>query len=119
QKNVKVDTDDSKDRTYNRLNKKSGSEFDQEFVEHMVDEHEKDIRMFEKAASDAKDSEVRSFASKQVSKLRQHLQQAQSLQHTLMPTGRMDDSSGRSTSGGTSGTGSSSSTSPGSSSTSP
>jgi putative membrane protein len=126
QKSVKVDTDDTKDRTYNRLNKKSGSEFDQEFVEHMIDEHEKDIKMFEKAASDAKDSEVRSFASKQVSNLRQHLQQAQSLRQTLMPTGRMDESSGRSSSGspstdptpGSTGTqrDSSSSTTPGSSS---
>ncbi|MGH7957305.1 MAG: DUF4142 domain-containing protein [Opitutaceae bacterium] len=101
QKNVKVDTDDDKDRAYNRLNKKSGSEFDQEFVEHMIDEHEKDVKMFEKAASGAKDPEVRAFASKYVDPLRTHLQQAQSLRQSVMPTGRTDDSSGRSTSGGT------------------
>ena len=88
QKNVKLDTDDHKDRAYNRLNKKSGAEFDQEFVENMIDEHEKDIKMFEKAASDAKDAEVRSFASKHVSHLREHLQQAQNLRQSVMPTGR-------------------------------
>jgi putative membrane protein len=105
QKNVKVDVDDDKDRAYNRLNKKSGSEFDQEFVEHMVDEHEKDVKMFEKAASDAKDPEVRAFASKHVADLREHLQQAQSLRQSVMPTGRTDSSSGRSTPGGTTGSG--------------
>ena len=114
QKNVKIDMDDDKDRAYKRLNKKSGSEFDQEFVEHMIDEHEKDIKMFEKAASDAKDSEVRAFASKHLGDLREHLQMAQSLRYTVMPTGRDDSSSGRSTS---SSTGSSSSGTTGSSTT--
>ena len=105
QKNVKVDLDDDKDRAYNRLNKKSGSEFDQEFVEHMIDEHEKDVKMFEKAASDAKDPQLRAFASKHVSHLREHLEEAQSLRQSVMPTGRTDDTSGRSTSGATTGSG--------------
>jgi putative membrane protein len=100
QKNVNLDKDDGKDRYYNRLSKKSGSEFDQEFVEHMIDEHEKDVKMFEKASTDARDPEVRAFASRHVSHLRDHLRQAQSLRQTVMPTGRMDDSSGRSTTGG-------------------
>jgi putative membrane protein len=105
QKNVKVDLDDDKDRAYNRLNKKSGSEFDQEFVEHMIDQHEDDVKMFEKAASDAKDPQLRAFASKHVSHLREHLQEAQSLRQSVMPTGRTDDTSGRSTSGATTGSG--------------
>ena len=100
QKNVKLDNDADKDRAYKRLTKKSGLEFDQEFVEHMIDEHEKDIKMFEKAAKEAKDPDIRSFASKHVDHLRNHLQQAQSLRATVMPTGRMDDSSGRSTPAG-------------------
>jgi putative membrane protein len=119
QKNIKVDTDDDKDRSYKRLNKKSGSEFDQEFVEHMIDEHEKDIKMFEKAASDAKDPDLKAFASRHVSHLREHLQQAQSLRQSVMPTGRTDTSSGRSdtsggrsTPGGTTGTGTDTSTTP-------
>lgn len=105
QKNVDLDVDDDKDRAYKRLNKQSGSEFDQEFVEHMIDAHEKDIKMYEKAASDAKDPAVRSFASKNVASLREHLQQAQSIRQSLMPTGRSDSSSGRSTSGATTGSG--------------
>ena len=97
QKGLNIEKDDDKTRAYKRLNKKSGAEFDQEFVEHMIDEHEKDVRTFEKAATDAKDPELRSFASKHVSHLRDHLRQAQNLQQSVMPTGRTDSSSGRST----------------------
>lgn len=100
QKNVKLDDDDDQDRAYKRLSKKSGHEFDQEFVEHMIDEHEKCIRMFEKASADAKDSDVRAFASKHLDHLRTHLQEAQSLRATVMPTGRMDENSGRATPAG-------------------
>jgi putative membrane protein len=96
QKAIKLDTDDDKDRAYKRLSKKSGAEFDQEFVEHMIDEHEKAVKMFEKASNDAKDSDVRSFAAKHVGHLREHLQQAQGLRQAVTPTGRLDESSGRS-----------------------
>jgi putative membrane protein len=105
QKNVQLDTDDDQSRAYKRLSKKSGTEFDQEFVEHMVDEHDKDVKMFEKASTDAKDPEIRAFASRHVEHLREHLVKAQNLQQTVMPTGRMDESSGRSTIGGSPGTG--------------
>lgn len=92
QKNVKLDADDDgKDRTYKRLSNKSGREFDEEFVEHMIEMHEDDVKMFEKAASDAKDAELRAFASKHVDHLREHLQQAQNLRQSIMPTGREDD----------------------------
>ncbi len=100
QKNVKLDDDTDKDRAYQRLSKKSGHEFDQEFVEHMIDEHEKCIRMFEKASTDAKDSDVRAFASKHLEHFRSHLQEAQSLRQSVMPTGRMDENSGRATPAG-------------------
>ena len=108
-KNVKVDQDDTtKDRTYKRLSNASGNDFDREFVEHMVDEHEKDIKLFEKAANNAKDSEIRQFASSTLPHLREHLTQVQQLQRSIVPTGREDDSSGRSTtyqSGSTAGNG--------------
>ena len=97
QKNVKLDKDNDKDRAYKRLSKKSGDEFDREFVEHMIDEHEKDIKMFEKESTDAKDAELREFASKNLAHLREHLAMAQNLRSSTMPTGRTDKSSGHST----------------------
>jgi putative membrane protein len=94
-KNVKVDQDNDKDHLYKKLEKKSGNDFDREFVEEMVDDHEKDIKMFEKAASDAKDADVRNFASKTLPTLREHLQIVEGLRSSVMPTGREDSSSGR------------------------
>ena len=106
QKNVKLDDDADKDRAYKRLSRKSGLEFDQEFVEHMVDEHEKDVKLFEKAAKDAKDADLRSFAAKHVDHLREHLRQAESLRQSVMPTGRTDNNSSSRTLEGTSTSGS-------------
>lgn len=94
-KGVTLDKDDGQDRAYKRLAKKSGADFDREFVEHMIDDHEKDIKMFEKASTDAKDMEVRNFAAKHLADLRSHLTQAQSLRASVMPTGRDSENSGR------------------------
>lgn len=86
EKNVKIDQDNEKDRTYKRLSKMSGSDFDREFVDHEVDDHEKDIKMFEKEAQNAKDPDVRQFASTVLPKLREHLAMAQRLQNSIVPT---------------------------------
>ncbi|HVS53635.1 MAG TPA: DUF4142 domain-containing protein [Opitutaceae bacterium] len=94
-KNVKLDKDNGQTREYKRLSNKSGADFDREFVDHMVDEHEKDIKDFEKASTDAKDTELRDFASKHLADLRQHLAMAQNLQRSTAPTGRNDHSSGK------------------------
>jgi putative membrane protein len=118
QKNVKLDKDSDHDRAYKRLSKKTGSDFDQEFVEHMIDEHEKAIKMFEKAANDAKDTDVRAFAAKHVDHLRDHLKTAEGLRQTLMPTGRTSSTSGTTRSSTGSYDTSSSSTTPSSSSSS-
>lgn len=99
-KNVKLDPEDTtKDRTYKRLNKAAGNDFDREFVEHMIDEHEKDIKLFERAANNAKDTEVRQFASNTLPHLRQHLSDVQRLQQSIVPTGH-DSNSWTSTNGG-------------------
>jgi len=93
EKNVKLDQDDAtKDRTYRKLSKATGNDFDREFVSQMVDEHEKDVKLFEKESQHAKDPEVRQFASSTLPTLRQHLQQVQQLQQSIVPTGRDSDS---------------------------
>ena len=57
----------------------SGAEFDRMYVEHMVKDHEKDIKEFEKESSKGEDSDVKSFAEQTLPKLREHLQTAQGL----------------------------------------
>lgn len=97
QKDVKLKEDKSKeDHEYKRLAKASGDQFDREFIKHEVKDHEKDIKMFEKAAKDSKDEDVRNFASQVLPKLREHLAMAQRLERSIVPTGRTGKDSWRS-----------------------
>jgi putative membrane protein len=64
----------------NKLNKMSGADFDREFAQHSVKDHQKDIQKFEKASAKLKDPEVKAWAEKQLPVLREHLAMAQKLQ---------------------------------------
>jgi putative membrane protein len=64
----------------------SGTEFDREFVRMAVKDHEKDVSEFEKASQKLDDSEVKAFAAKTLPTLREHLQQAKSLQSEIGAT---------------------------------
>ncbi len=98
-KNVELDKDDvTKDRAYRRLNDASSGEFDREFVEFMADQHESDVKLFQKASENAKDQEVRQFASSTLPHLQQHLQHVQQLQRSVQPTGSDDQGFGSRTS---------------------
>ena len=62
------------------MDAKSGADFDKAYVDAMVKDHEKDIKEFEKAASDSKDADVKAFAAKTLPTLKEHLSMAQALQ---------------------------------------
>lgn len=74
--------DIASDRQYRNLARKSGAEFDQSYVDMMIDQHEDDVKLFEKAAKGAEDAEVRSFASRHLSSLQAHLEHANNLMKT-------------------------------------
>lgn len=61
------------------LGKKSGNEFDKEYMEMMVDDHDKTVSMFEDAANNSKDADVKAFAAKTLPVLREHQQMAKDL----------------------------------------
>ncbi|MEN3112734.1 DUF4142 domain-containing protein [Uliginosibacterium paludis] len=62
------------------LQRKSGKDFDREFIEQVgIEDHEDDIKLFEKASRDAEDSEVRAWAARKLPVLRQHLAAARRL----------------------------------------
>jgi putative membrane protein len=65
-----------------RLQALSGAEFDREYVELMVDDHQTDIGEFEKAARDTTGA-VQQFAQKTLPVLREHLQLAEAQQKAL------------------------------------
>ena len=65
-------------RDLEKLGKKSGADFDKDYMKHMVSDHKKDVKEFEKEAKSGKDPELQAFASKTLPTLREHLQQAES-----------------------------------------
>jgi putative membrane protein len=63
-----------------KLGKKTGAEFDRDFVRQVgIKAHEQDIKTFEKAGKNVKDPELRAFAQKSLPMLREHLAAAQKL----------------------------------------
>ncbi|MCG2577416.1 DUF4142 domain-containing protein [Dechloromonas sp. XY25] len=71
-------------RDLDKLGKKSGKDFDREFIKEVgIKDHEKDIKLFTKASKEAKDPEVRAWAEKTLPTLQQHLAEARRLAATL------------------------------------
>lgn len=71
---------DAKQQVIDRLTKLNGREFDRLFIQTVgLHDHKTDIGLFEKASREAKDSEVREFASSTLPTLRAHLSAAQNL----------------------------------------
>ena len=68
---------------YKKLNEKSGADFDKKFADMMIDRHEKAINKLEKASKDAKDADVRTWASNNIAGLTAHLEHANMLKQNL------------------------------------
>ena len=62
-----------------RLQKLSGADFDREYMKHMVDDHKKDVGEFQKQAKSGRDEQIKSYASKTLPTLQDHLKQAQTV----------------------------------------
>jgi putative membrane protein len=55
------------------LTKRSGADFDQAYVNYMVDDHKKDIKEFQDAAKNCADPDIKVFAYKTLRVLQKHL----------------------------------------------
>ncbi len=75
-------TEDGQDE-YNKLNEKSGVDFDKKFADMMIDGHEKAIDKLKKASEDAKDQDVKLWASNNIAGLTAHLEHAKMLKQSL------------------------------------
>jgi len=62
-----------------KLERTSGADFDKEFLSMMVSGHEKCVKNFEEASTDAEDSDVKAWAAKMLPALQAHLQKAEGL----------------------------------------
>ena len=63
-------------KAFEHLSMLSGAEFDKAYMKHMVEDHQKDVAEFERAAGGATDADVKAWAGKTLPTLREHLQQA-------------------------------------------
>ena len=61
------------------LEKASGKEFDRMYVTMMVSDHKEAVALFENAARNERDPEIKMFAKNTLPKLRQHLEAIQSI----------------------------------------
>jgi len=73
----------TKDVDLEKWNKKDASDFDKDYLEKMIDDHEEAVENFEKAARRADDSEVMAFAAKTLPTLQAHLEQARNIKRGL------------------------------------
>jgi putative membrane protein len=62
------------------LKGENGAEFDKEYVEQMVDDHEKDVAEFQKQADSSTDPDVKAFAAKTLPTLKKHLDAIKAIQ---------------------------------------
>jgi putative membrane protein len=80
---------DSKHRhDHDKLAKLSGDKFDREYMEHMVKDHKKDVKEFDKASKDSKDADLKAFASKTLSVIQGHLMLAENTESAVKGKGR-------------------------------
>jgi len=92
---VLIPDDDSKNtKTYEKLESKSGTEFDKEFLSVMVSAHKKSVKNLEAAAKNAENSEVKMWAAKMLPDIQAHLKQAEELQSN--PSVKADGATGAS-----------------------
>jgi len=74
-KNISLPTSQTQNGTeaYKKLNGKSGNDFGKEYSSMMVDKHKKAIELFEKAATDCTDLDIKAWAIQTLPTLRIHL----------------------------------------------
>jgi putative membrane protein len=63
-----------------QLNKLSGAEFDREYTQMMLQDHESDLKKFQDAAQKSEDNDVKDFANRTASVIQQHLDTAKQIQ---------------------------------------
>jgi putative membrane protein len=78
------ETLEGKDKAvYDRLSKLSGDAFDRAYMRHMVEDHEKDVKLFKREAASGSDQELKQFASSTLPTLEKHLQDARQIHERM------------------------------------
>jgi len=73
---VAKDLDKKCQEVCDKLTKLKGAEFDKEYMRHMLEDHEKDIAKFQEATKNLQDPDLRTWATKTLPTLNEHLRMA-------------------------------------------
>src|SRR3954451_5200068 len=73
---LKMDETSTQKKMLSSFEGKTGAEFDKEFREHAVKDHEKTIKLFKHAAETSPDADIKAFAVKNLPILQEHLAMA-------------------------------------------
>lgn len=81
QKNIMLPTTLGNDmqEKYDEMSKKTGMDFDKEYVDMMVKDHKNDVEEFTEQANDGMDADIKAFATKTLPTLQMHLQKIQAI----------------------------------------
>lgn len=66
-----------------KLAQQTGAKFDRDYMSRMVDDHEKDVKAFDKQARDGKDADLKALAASTLPTLQDHLTQAKEIESRL------------------------------------
>ena len=75
-------TDDNK-KNYNALNKHDIEDFDSEYVDRVIEDHQEAIKNYTKQSDETDNSDIKSWLTIQLATLREHLDGAKTLQSKL------------------------------------
>jgi putative membrane protein len=73
----------AKDPRPEKWEKRDAKNFDREYLEQMVDDHERVVKLFAEHAKDGEDADTVAYARKHLPKMQQHLQHALDLKRAL------------------------------------
>jgi len=77
--------DEKHQREVTKITRLNGAEFDRAYSKFMLNDHEKDVKEFEKQSTDATDADLKAFAGKTLPTLQEHLQMVRALPGNTKP----------------------------------
>lgn len=78
-----ADLDQQHRQLLDTLSRQRGQDFDRQFVQQMIDDHQQAVNLFDTEARTGQNSELRAWAAHTVPVLRDHLRMAQDLQNQI------------------------------------
>lgn len=74
-----TDLTEKAEHAADKLEDKTGAEFDKAFIQHSIKKHQKDIKAYQTALEECQDTQLRAFIKNNLPALREHLQMAMNI----------------------------------------